>query len=91
MNAPEYDELFTLPKEVSKVQYEEDSKVPNTMIFTIHLEDHTIGNMLKMILLRDERVRYAGYRKPHPLEHHIELRVSTNGEATPLDSLKEAI
>ncbi len=48
MNAPEYDELFTLPKEVKKVSYEEDSKMLNTTIFKIRLEDHTIGNLLKM-------------------------------------------
>ena len=48
MNAPEYDELFTLPKEIKKVICEQDSKMVNTMIFTIHLEDHTVGNMLKM-------------------------------------------
>lgn len=42
-------------------------------------------------MLRDERIRFAGYRKPHPLENHIELRVTTNGEITPIDSLKEAI
>lgn len=41
--------------------------------------------------MRDEKVRFAGYRKPHPLENHIELRISTNGEVTPIDSLKEAI
>ena len=91
MNAPEYDELFTLPKEVKKVVFEEDSKMLNTVIFTIHLEDHTVGNLLKMILLRDEKIRFAGYRKPHPLENHIELRVTTNGEISPVDSLKEAL
>ena len=48
MNAPENDELFVLPKDLKKITYKEDTIMPNTMIFTIHLEDHTIGNMLKM-------------------------------------------
>lgn len=41
--------------------------------------------------MRDEKVRFAGYRKPHPLENHIELRISTNGEITPLDALRNAL
>lgn len=48
MNAPDYDELFTLPIGISKVTHEEDSKLLHTSIITIRLEDHTIGNMLKM-------------------------------------------
>lgn len=91
MNAPENYEQFVLPEGIGKVSFEKDSKVPNTMIFTIMLEDHTVGNMIKMQLLRDEKVRFAGYRKPHPLEHKIEIRISTNGEITPLESFKNAI
>ena len=91
MNAPENYELFTLPEGISKVSFEKDSKVPNTLIFIIMLEDHTVGNAIKMQLLRDEKIRFAGYRKPHPLEHKIELRISTNGEISPLDAFKNAI
>jgi DNA-directed RNA polymerase II subunit RPB11 len=91
MNAPENFELFIIPEGKNKVEYVEDSKHPNTGVFTILLEDHTIGNMLKMQLLRDERIRFSGYRKPHPLENKVELRVSTNGECTPGESLKQAI
>lgn len=91
MNAPENYELFTLPDGISKIQMEKDSKIPNTMLFTVMLEDHTIGNIIKMQLLRDETIRYAGYRKPHPLEHKVEFRVSTNGEITPLEVFKKAI
>jgi DNA-directed RNA polymerase II subunit RPB11 len=53
----------------------EDSKFQNMGLFTIFLEDHTMGNLLKMQLLRDERVRFSGYRKPHPLENKIEIKV----------------
>lgn len=48
MNAPENYELFTLPEGMSKVSFEKDSKIPHTMLFTIYLEDHTVGNALKM-------------------------------------------
>lgn len=91
MNAPENFELFIIPEGKNKVEYVEDSKLPNTGMFTILLEDHTIGNLLKMQLLRDERIRFSGYRKPHPLENKIELKVSTNGECTPGEVLKGSI
>ena len=48
MNAPESYEMFTLPEGISKVMFEKDSKMLNTMLFTIHLEDHTVGSALKM-------------------------------------------
>ena len=41
----------------------------------IEQEDHTLGNALRMELLNDPRVTFAGYRKHHPLEDRIELRV----------------
>ena len=42
-------------------------------------------------LLKDPRVVFAGYKKPHPLEHCIILRVQTNGDCTPADALQIAI
>ena len=35
-------------------------------------------------------MRFAGYKKPHPLEERIEVRVQTNGEVKPEDAVKEA-
>ena len=42
-------------------------------------------------LLKDPRVVFAGYKKPHPLEHCIILRVQTNGDCSPADALQIAI
>lgn len=30
------------------------------------------------MLLRNPKIRYAGYRKPHPLENKIEIKVQLN-------------
>ena len=40
-------------------------------------EDHTVGNLIKQSLLTDPRVLFAGYRKPHPLEHVVNVQVRT--------------
>ena len=46
--------------------------------------------MVRYKLLKDSRVRFAGYKKPHPLEEKIEVRVQTNGELKPEDAVREA-
>ena len=46
--------------------------------------------MIRQALLRDNRVRFAGYKKPHPLEERIEVRVQTNGEVKPEKAVVEA-
>ena len=35
-------------------------------------------------------MRFAGYKKPHPLEERIEVRVQTNGEVKPEEAVTEA-
>jgi DNA-directed RNA polymerase II subunit RPB11 len=38
---------------------------PNSSIFTILKEDHTLANMLRERLLKDPHVMFAGYRGEH--------------------------
>ena len=49
-----------------------------------------MGNCLRYQLLQDSRVRFAGYKKPHPLEEKIEVRVQTNGEVAPPDAILQS-
>ena len=44
-----------------------------------------------MMLLRNPKVRYVAYRKPHPLENKIEIKIQTNGDITPLRALRDAL
>jgi DNA-directed RNA polymerase II subunit RPB11 len=39
----------------------------NGATYILHLEDHTIGDLLRIFLLKRKDVRFAGYRMPHPL------------------------
>jgi DNA-directed RNA polymerase II subunit RPB11 len=36
-------------------------------------------------------VRFVGYRKPHPLENKIELKIQTTEESRPYDTLKKGV
>lgn len=70
---------------------QEDTKVPNSAIFVIAKEDHTLANMLKAQLLHNPQVRFAGYKVPHPLEPRVELNIQTTDETTPVKALELAI
>jgi len=74
-----------------RVQFKADSKIPNAGTFKITHEDHTLGNLVYMQLLKDPRVLYAGYRAPHPLENFIEVKVQTAEGATPQQALMSAM
>lgn len=76
-NAPDEHASFLLPEGVEKLTYILDTKLKNAGTFKIEREDHTIGNLLRMQLLADPDVIFVGYKNPHPLEHHIVLKVQT--------------
>lgn len=80
-------ELFLLDDGQQKVEYKEETRVPNTAIFTFNKEDHTLGNLLSQRLLKYEYIVFSAYKVPHPLFATFELRVQTDGSITP----KEAI
>ena len=89
MNAPEVFEQFK--EQEKKVIAQNEEKIPHTCLFIINSEDHTFGNAVKMMLLRNPNVRFVAYRKPHPLENKIEIKIQTNGYISPLDAFKEAL
>lgn len=49
----------------------------NCGVFKLEREDHTLGNLLRMQLIRDRDVVFVGYRHPHPIQHHLLLRIQT--------------
>ena len=84
MNAPERSASFLLDEESGeqKIVYTPDTKVSNSANFRFNKEDHTIANLLRMQLLRDPNVRFAGYIHPHPLVHYVDMKVQTNSSTT---------
>lgn len=73
-----------------RVVFEKDKKVENAGRFVIEREDHTLGNLVRMQLLDDPRVDFAGYRMPHPLEHKIHIQVHTTANSNPADAMISA-
>ena len=82
--------LITLNLSI-RVEYKEDTQIGNAGTFTILLEDHTAGNMIKMDLLSNPNVLFSGYRMPHPLENKLELKIQTNGKIKPITAFAESL
>jgi DNA-directed RNA polymerase II subunit RPB11 len=75
-----------------KLSYVPDTKRPNCGTFIMRKEDHTLGNLIRIQLLRDEQVRFAGYRIPHPLVFEAQLRIETmDSKHKPVDVFLTAI
>uniref|UniRef100_A0A7S4I7A9 DNA-directed RNA polymerase RBP11-like dimerisation domain-containing protein n=1 Tax=Vannella robusta TaxID=1487602 RepID=A0A7S4I7A9_9EUKA len=90
-NAPDLDDYFVLPDGLPKITPADDTRLTNAVDFTIERDGHTIGNILRMQLLRDPTVIFAGYKVPHPLESHVIVKVQTNNDSTPVEAMVRAI
>ena len=65
---------------------------PTSRTFAIGNEDHTLGNALRHVLIKDPRVEFAGYSVPHPAEAVVQIRVQTTEESstTAVQALQES-
>ena len=61
-----------------------DTKAQNATTFVIEREDHTLGNMVRMQLHENPDVTFAGYKKHHPLEYNVLLKVQASPNSTPI-------
>ena len=52
---------------------------PSSATFTLHNEDHTMGNTLRYMLNKKPEVSFVGYSVPHPAEAKLNLRLQTVG------------
>ena len=90
--------MFTLPEkdshlhgDIRRIHYEPDLRQEQSGIFTIWLEDHTVGHALRRMLHKNPNVVFAGYRIPHPLELKMVIRVQTRNKESPLSAMKIAL
>ena len=83
-----YQTTATAPRDL--VRCIDDTKQQNASTILIQNQDHTLGNVVRYQLLRDARVRFAGYKKPHPLEEKIEVKVYTDGTVKPEEAVRDS-
>nr|CCA21232.1 conserved hypothetical protein [Albugo laibachii Nc14] len=75
------------PKKLSV--YSTTSQASKTYVF--HDEDHTLGNALRYILMRNPKVEFCGYTIPHPSEPKMHLRLQTQKDVASDEVLREGL
>ena len=78
MNAPDRLIASIVQPDEKKVTISTDDRMINTQQFTILKEDDTLGNVVRMQLLRDPKVKFAGYIQRHPLVNEIDVKIQTH-------------
>ena len=80
---------FSFGDEESPVVFKPDPLVRNMGSFAIPKEDHTIGNLLRMSLLADKRVRFAGYRMQPQIDNQLLIKLRTRSVHHPVQVFSE--
>ena len=83
-----YQTTATAPRDL--VRCIDDTKQQNASTILVQNHDHTLGNVVRYQLLKDHRVRFAGYKKPHPLEEKIEIKAYTDGTVKPEEAVRDS-
>jgi DNA-directed RNA polymerase I and III subunit RPAC2 len=77
--APAFGSAVPIPEEETKISIIQDANLPHCATFQLKHEDHTLGNALRYLLMKDRDVDFAGYAIPHPSKPVIHLHVQTKG------------
>lgn len=59
--------------------------------FQIADEDHTLGNALRYIIMKNSEVEFCGYSIPHPSEAKLNIRIQTYGNITAVEALHQGL
>lgn len=68
---------------------------PGCASFEIKDEDHTLGNALRYMIMKNPMVELCGYSIPHPSENHLNMRIQIypeyENECRPVDALMKGL
>ncbi|XP_021042422.1 DNA-directed RNA polymerases I and III subunit RPAC2 [Mus pahari] len=59
--------------------------------FVLHEEDHTLGNCLRYIIMKNPEVEFCGYTTTHPSESKINLRIQTRGALPAVEPFQKGL
>ncbi|KAK8213454.1 RNA polymerase subunit AC19 [Zalaria obscura] len=59
--------------------------------FEFEKEDHTLGNALRYIIMKNPDVEFCGYSIPHPSEARMNLRIQTWDDVNVYDVLEKGL
>mmetsp|Transcript_39352 Transcript_39352/g.80611 ORF Transcript_39352/g.80611 Transcript_39352/m.80611 type:complete len:112 (-) Transcript_39352:3093-3428(-) len=90
-NLPSPLDSIVVPEKKEKLKFYWDENIKNCGFFKVEREDHTLGNVIFSQLLKDKNVIFCGYKRPHPLEHFIIIKIMTTNEISPLKAFDSAL
>jgi len=60
--------------------------------FVLHQHDHTLGNPLRHMILKDPRTEFCGYSVIHPTEDNIHVRIQAKpGASSSVEILRSGL
>ncbi|TEA24132.1 hypothetical protein DBR06_SOUSAS2610083 [Sousa chinensis] len=65
--------------EVAPAMEDDQELERHCVTFVLHEEDHTLGNSLRYMIMKNPEVEFCGYTTTHPSESKINLRIQTRG------------
>ncbi|XP_066571391.1 DNA-directed RNA polymerases I and III subunit RPAC2 [Amia ocellicauda] len=71
------------------VQAEGDDN--SCVTFVLHEEDHTLGNALRYMVMKNPEVEFCGYSITHPSESKINFRIQTRGGLPAVDPFRHGL
>ena len=77
-------------KKIERLNIAEQDPI-GSATFVIRNEDHTLGNLLRWMIMQDPEVEYCGYSVPHPSEAKIHLRIQSSNGTPAVDILNRAL
>ena len=87
----EEEEEDEIDREKIKILPQATSEDGTSASFQILEEDHTLGNPLRYIIMKNPQVEFCGYSIPHPSENLLNLRIQTYGEITAVEALQKGL
>ncbi|XP_010001782.1 PREDICTED: DNA-directed RNA polymerases I and III subunit RPAC2-like [Chaetura pelagica] len=63
----------------------------NCVTFVLHDEDHTLGNSLRYMVMKNPDVEFCGYCITHPSESKINFRIQTRGALPAVEPFRKGL
>ncbi|KAM6061539.1 DNA-directed RNA polymerases I and III subunit RPAC2-like isoform 1-T1 [Chlamydotis macqueenii] len=75
----------------TSVSVQADGTDGNCVTFVLHDEDHTLGNSLRYMVMKNPDVEFCGYCITHPSESKINFRIQTRGALPAVEPFRKGL
>ncbi|XP_078268490.1 DNA-directed RNA polymerases I and III subunit RPAC2 isoform X2 [Rhinoraja longicauda] len=63
----------------------------SSVTFILHDEDHTLGNSLRYMIMKNPEIEFCGYSITHPSESKINFRIQTRGGISSVEPFRRGL